>query len=387
MSSSFSPLALRAAHTISSDDHDVNVHVHAAPPGGFASITALAVSNQADHDILDFIFFVENHSVRLFITSEFSRDDGSKRRRGTSMQVDTGLWQGKEVAIKTLRRPVMIQELRANNPPEYKRLLELHKTRQRDMLFEIKIMARKYFMAHRNIVTLYGLFFEDKDEFPDELNVFAPGMVLELADERFPDLEAYLESENRPRPIAYDTAAGLISDIADGISALHSYGVIHADIKPANILIFPVDGQNVSIIAKIADFGFCGIMTSDEKVRGGTYYWHAPELLVTEERPARNAYMTDPMSFYRDIYAFGLVAITIYLDGQRPFSVEQSYSLKTNDRVVEHVTQVLANWDGTSRYTLSQTSSMRHIVQSTLCKRLSERLSDLTTVRRLLLPR
>ena len=46
-----------------------------------------------------------------------------------------------------------------------------------------------------------------------------------------------------------DSAAGIMSDVVEGVKYLFKMGIIHRDIKPANIL----RGNKVW---KIADFGF-----------------------------------------------------------------------------------------------------------------------------------
>jgi serine/threonine protein kinase len=141
--------------------------------------------------------------------------------------------------LKYLRRDrIPDAAWKLSNPSEYNRLLHTHQQRQKDILFEIKVMAREFFSGHRNIVSLFGVFFEDDEILPGEPNIFSPAMVLELADRTCPDLEIYLAYDQRLRPMEFDTVASIICDVADGLAALHSYGVIHADLKPSNILLF-----------------------------------------------------------------------------------------------------------------------------------------------------
>ena len=70
------------------------------------------------------------------------------------------------------------------------------------------------------------------------------------------------------------------------------------------------------MIAKVADFGFCGInLTQDAKLRGKSNSWAAPEILLLEQSTNM-----DSQAFKRsDIYSFGLVAVLIFMGGQSPF--------------------------------------------------------------------
>ncbi|KAI1032597.1 hypothetical protein LB503_012631 [Fusarium chuoi] len=62
--------------------------------------------------------------------------------------------------------------------------------------------------------------------------VLMPSFVLEAAEI---DLEKFLDN---PKAVEYRKVLGLAVDIATGVRALHDVGIIHGDIKPANVLIF-----------------------------------------------------------------------------------------------------------------------------------------------------
>ncbi|KAI1042097.1 hypothetical protein LB505_007234 [Fusarium chuoi] len=70
-----------------------------------------------------------------------------------------------------------------------------------------------------------------------------PSFVLEAAEI---DLEKFLDN---PKAVEYRKVLGLAVDIATGVRALHDVGIIHGDIKPANVLIFK-DPQLTSLLAQ-----------------------------------------------------------------------------------------------------------------------------------------
>jgi serine/threonine protein kinase len=67
---------------------------------------------------------------------------------------------------------------------------------------------------------------------------------------------------------------GIALDIARGLSALHQCGVVHGDLKPANILAF----LKPELHAKIADFSHSFLDTGRTRnLVGGSYIYAAPE--------------------------------------------------------------------------------------------------------------
>jgi serine/threonine-protein kinase len=105
-------------------------------------------------------------------------------------------------------------------------------------------------------------------------------------------------------PFAPATAARVIAQAAEGLSAAHHQGVVHRDIKPSNLLMTS-DGT-----IKVADFGIARFLTDEAEEPGGilgTSYYVAPERARDE-----------PVGPAADIYSLGCVLYQL-LTGDPPF--------------------------------------------------------------------
>ena len=108
---------------------------------------------------------------------------------------------------------------------------------------------------------------------------------------------------SREKPLEESRAMDLLIDVAEGLKAAGNIGLIHGDVKPANILL---DDQGV---AKLVDFGVArlggGQVTKDDAL--GTPYYVAPEQIRRKTVDLRT-----------DIYSLGT---TLYhaLTGQQAF--------------------------------------------------------------------
>src|SRR5213082_791129 len=128
---------------------------------------------------------------------------------------------------------------------------------------------------------------------PNVIQVFSSGMdhdqfylVMELVDHG--SLDDLIEQRKR-LPEEQVLEAGV--QVAKGLRAAHAKGLIHRDVKPANILF--ADEHT----AKIGDFGLAGAAAEGLETRGeiwGTPYYVAPERLNNEPEDLRS-----------DIYSLG----------------------------------------------------------------------------------
>jgi len=113
----------------------------------------------------------------------------------------------------------------------------------------------------------------------------------------------------------------LCSDVAGGVTYLHDNGIIHGDIKGANILV------DACCRAYLGDFGISrlegtvdvslGSSWSGAEPRGGTIRWQAPELfeLFDDEEPVNTR--------ASDVYGWACACYEIFTD-LLPFSEDRT---------------------------------------------------------------
>lgn len=148
---------------------------------------------------------------------------------------------------------------------------------------------------HANIVVIHDIGDDDEDVF----------LVMELIDG--PTLGDIV---HRTAPLAADAVVAIGHQVAIGLGAAHRNGLVHRDVKPANVLL------TASGTAKVADFGIAkalggvqATLTQPGEVLGTASYL-APEQLSGED--------VDPRA---DVYALGLVLYEA-LTAQRAFEGE-----------------------------------------------------------------
>ncbi len=146
-------------------------------------------------------------------------------------------------------------------------------------------------LSHPAVVAVY-------DAGADETSRF---IVMELIAGR--SLEAILRDEG---PLDPDRASGIAAQVADALAAAHAAGIVHRDVKPANVMVAP-DGS-----AKVLDFGIARAMDSTTLTETasvvGTAAYMSPEQALGKPADERS-----------DIYSLGCVLYAL-LTGNPPFT-------------------------------------------------------------------
>lgn len=120
-------------------------------------------------------------------------------------------------------------------------------------------------------------------------------------------------------------ALDITSKIADSLSFLHSKSIIHADLKPSNVLLSHSDPDKAlsPINVFLVDFGFAEQISSENIMLIGTYQYIHPNLkrlIQKQETSKTQGSIWPPIGPYIDIYALGVVIIRM-LAGEVLFPV------------------------------------------------------------------
>ncbi|HEY7267244.1 MAG TPA: serine/threonine protein kinase [Solirubrobacterales bacterium] len=120
-------------------------------------------------------------------------------------------------------------------------------------------------------------------------------------------------------PVAADQAADLIAQVADGLDAVHEAGLVHRDVKPANVLVGEPDVFGDGQSAFLTDFGLAKLAASTSGLTAtgeviGTIDYMAPEQIEASRVDART-----------DVYALGCVLFHA-VTGTVPFPERESSS-------------------------------------------------------------
>lgn len=103
--------------------------------------------------------------------------------------------------------------------------------------------------------------------------------------------------------LGWDTLAPILAQVLDALGHAHARGLLHLDVKPANVLVSPHDGR-----CCLADFGITRTVRDAGRSVLGSPGYMAPE----QERPG-----TGPIGPWTDLYALGVTA-TRLLDPAAP---------------------------------------------------------------------
>ncbi len=153
-------------------------------------------------------------------------------------------------------------------------------------------------LTHPSIVAIYDTCTDGGEE----------AIVLELVEG--PTLREWLDEHG---PLEPGQAAEVVAQAADALEAAHRAGIVHRDVKPANILLC-ADGR-----VKVADFGIAKAAEGSELTATGT-------MLGTAKYLAPEQVEGGPVDPRTDVYALGIVLYEA-LCGRPPFDGESDAAI------------------------------------------------------------
>lgn len=157
-------------------------------------------------------------------------------------------------------------------------------------------------LAHPNVVQVYRF---------GRLNDETPYLVMRYVHGR--TIEERLGGEGR---LPLDLAKQVLSDVASALAAAHAKGIVHRDVRPANIL-WDEDGSE----ALLADFGIAALLaTSGEEAARLT---QTGQMMGNPKYLSPEQLLDQDLSEMADIYSLGVL-------GYELFTGEGPYEAKTN---------------------------------------------------------
>src|ERR1700753_564042 len=131
--------------------------------------------------------------------------------------------------------------------------------------------ARPGILSHQNIVTVYELGEHES----------SPFIAMEFIDGD--SLEQMLREKKR---LPLLEGLSIVEQLCAGLGYAHGHGVVHRDVKPANVLVRP-DGR-----VTIVDFGIARLADQSQKLTKtdallGTFHYISPERLKGEDSDGR----------------------------------------------------------------------------------------------------
>ena len=168
-----------------------------------------------------------------------------------------------------------------------------------------------------------------------------------------------LKEAMREGPIAGPEALRILVDAARGVAAGHRAGIVHRDVKPANVFL---GGERELHVVKILDFGIAKPLGDD------------PELALTTigSLPHSPAYASpeqlnpdQPVTAASDVYQLGLIGYEM-LAGRRPYDEAERVRVRAGETVPLPVTD---EWSATPAH-------IRAVIERALRNDAADRFPD-----------
>jgi serine/threonine protein kinase len=188
---------------------------------------------------------------------------------------------------------------------------------------ELRVRNHAPLRSNPHIATLRGIGWDFEDP---EGTIPRPILLEELAPQGA--MDNLWKHWNFVR-MTFKSRLELCRSIADGLNALHLCGVVHGDVKPENILVFPRNDRRDAFMVKLTDFGH-SVLEQDglEGLPAFTPLWCAPEA-------TQKASMTFQDMVATDCYSYGLVVLSIMIGRAFYSSFDDVEGIKADGSILE----------------------------------------------------
>lgn len=229
-----------------------------------------------------------------------------KRKTTPAGRIETSLGERRK---KALPEWVAVKCAKFQVPKQVDKIVELDAEaygRLKAVVLETEVLLHPPLRSHPNIPDIIGY------SWHDDAPGYAPLLVMELA--TFGTLAKLFDKEI----VSETERMELCLDVAHGLEALHSCGIVHGDVKQANVLAFPHSSRR--FIAKLSDFEHA-VLGHDGSGYRGTSVYTAPEahkLKICEASQVQKC----------DAFAFGLLVFEVFCGGRSYYERPQCEMFK-----------------------------------------------------------
>jgi serine/threonine protein kinase len=234
---------------------------------------------------------------------------------------------GRRVAVKLIALPSASDEVRANLRERFRR----------------EAGAAAQIPHHPNVVQIY--------DYGTDSALDLDFIVMELLVGR--DLKEALAKS----PPSREEALRTLREAARGLAAGHRGGIVHRDVKPANLFLV---GEGALESVRILDFGIAKPLQAEDDLTQAGQLPHSPAYASPEQLDAGR-----PVTAASDVYQLGLIAYEL-LAGERPFDEEARARIRAGEDVP---LRGGARWDSVPEH-------LRRVVEKALRPRPEERFPD-----------
>ncbi|KAF4994325.1 hypothetical protein FDECE_13157 [Fusarium decemcellulare] len=178
---------------------------------------------------------------------------------------------------------------------------------------ELLVLSHPPLRNHPNLVHLFGIAWDSTPAI-NSCSTYDPYPILVQSCADQGSLDQYMTYMMLTGMLSWTIQCDIIKQILAGLRDLHACGIVHGDIKPANILVARGIYGKAKPRVMISDFGHSMITQNGQEwvqVTGATKRYASPEIFRCLEGSESIIPLKDALA--SDVYSFGLTACSVVL--------------------------------------------------------------------------